>query len=508
MRFSGCSLRWLLPILLILSTATQMVAQGNPCSPVDITELVRQATSGDPQAQFKLGVMYADGTVNCNPKNDAEAVRWFRKAAVQGLAVAQERLGTMYQSGEGISQDDVEACFWLNLAASTVESAKEKSDKASVNLPPQSPSEAQERCRKWAETHPPLPRPDASASIAPEFFLDQLTTSLKCKFGTPIIALILLAAFLLAIVPTGCAAWLGGNKVFFRRDIRDTCLKGRLKKNVKKVLSKQEAYQQEINDIDKKLSNPTMSSFIDLRTISALIKLRELREGDLKKAEREVQLVPFFLSDLMFAWCASYPPLAILIWFAPSAHGSGSDSKATWAALSVAGAGILYISLIWCRNWLGGKSDEERRIYSFGNRDISPLCYRVAVGCEFIIFVALSRIWYRWISFYDVLNCGSLCAAHVLHDWQVSSAFLAAGFLVFAWVYWDIVVVAGDQRYLVQAVLVQVVWGATWLVISLPLIGVWGQLGGQGKPKLVSALAGVGSFFLPFLKAALTPKEE
>ena len=45
------------------------------------------ADQGDVDAQNNLGVMYDNG--NGVPENDAEAVKWFRKAANQGDATAQ-----------------------------------------------------------------------------------------------------------------------------------------------------------------------------------------------------------------------------------------------------------------------------------------------------------------------------------------------------------------------------------------------------------------------------------
>ena len=45
------------------------------------------ADQGHADAQFFLGVMYADG--RGVPEDDAEAVRWFRLAADQGHAYAQ-----------------------------------------------------------------------------------------------------------------------------------------------------------------------------------------------------------------------------------------------------------------------------------------------------------------------------------------------------------------------------------------------------------------------------------
>ncbi len=42
------------------------------------------ANQGDPEAQISLGFMYAEG--QGVPQDDAEAVRWYRKAAEQGHA--------------------------------------------------------------------------------------------------------------------------------------------------------------------------------------------------------------------------------------------------------------------------------------------------------------------------------------------------------------------------------------------------------------------------------------
>src|SRR5690606_33809615 len=50
---------------------------------------------GDPQAQFRLGWMYAEG--HGVARDDGEALRWFRQAADQGDASAQNWLGWMYQ---------------------------------------------------------------------------------------------------------------------------------------------------------------------------------------------------------------------------------------------------------------------------------------------------------------------------------------------------------------------------------------------------------------------------
>ncbi len=42
----------------------------------------------------------------------AEAVRWFRLAAEQGMAGSQSMLATMYEKGLGVGADPAEAAKW------------------------------------------------------------------------------------------------------------------------------------------------------------------------------------------------------------------------------------------------------------------------------------------------------------------------------------------------------------------------------------------------------------
>ena len=73
------------------------------------------AEQGHAEAQFDLGVMYANSLGV--PENDIEAVKWYRKAAEQGLAIAQHYLGVMYAKGRGVPRNDQEAVKWYRRAA-------------------------------------------------------------------------------------------------------------------------------------------------------------------------------------------------------------------------------------------------------------------------------------------------------------------------------------------------------------------------------------------------------
>jgi TPR repeat protein len=51
------------------------------------------------------------------PKDEAEAAKWYRKAAEQDNALAQFNLGVCYNNGQGMAKDEVEAVKWWRKAA-------------------------------------------------------------------------------------------------------------------------------------------------------------------------------------------------------------------------------------------------------------------------------------------------------------------------------------------------------------------------------------------------------
>jgi TPR repeat protein len=54
------------------------------------------------------------------PQGYQEALKWYRKAAKQGLPQAQSNLGVMYDLGQGVPQDYVRAHMWYSIAAATL----------------------------------------------------------------------------------------------------------------------------------------------------------------------------------------------------------------------------------------------------------------------------------------------------------------------------------------------------------------------------------------------------
>jgi len=50
-------------------------------------------------------------------KSLKKAVEWYRKAAIQGDAKSQFRLGLIYEKGKGVKKDLAEAAKWYDEAA-------------------------------------------------------------------------------------------------------------------------------------------------------------------------------------------------------------------------------------------------------------------------------------------------------------------------------------------------------------------------------------------------------
>lgn len=100
------------------------------------------ADSGDPVAQFNLGLLFLDG--HGVPQSPAEAANWFRRAAEQDYTEAQHNLGAMYASGQGVKRDYVQAYKWLNLCAAKANSGcASQRDLVAKKLKPAQIAEAQ-----------------------------------------------------------------------------------------------------------------------------------------------------------------------------------------------------------------------------------------------------------------------------------------------------------------------------------------------------------------------------
>lgn len=128
-------------LILILIAATALGVQSAKAqTPFEETKAL--AEQGDASAQSDLGMNYYYG--RGVPEDDAQAVKWYRKAAQQGEANAQTYLGFMYAEGEGVQRDNVTAYQWVSLAAAqSVQNAIEAKPILVTRMTPEQIAKAQ-----------------------------------------------------------------------------------------------------------------------------------------------------------------------------------------------------------------------------------------------------------------------------------------------------------------------------------------------------------------------------
>ena len=87
---------------------------GTPAPSVDRVQQL--ASQGNVLALTILGLRAADGTDGM-AANLPDAIKYLTQAAEKGQAVAQYRLGTLYEHGQGVAADPAKAAHWYELSA-------------------------------------------------------------------------------------------------------------------------------------------------------------------------------------------------------------------------------------------------------------------------------------------------------------------------------------------------------------------------------------------------------
>ncbi|MGB6722133.1 MAG: tetratricopeptide repeat protein, partial [Terracidiphilus sp.] len=112
--------------------------------------------------EIHLAALYRDGGKGF-ARDMTQAAAWYRKAAEQGDAGAQGTLGMLYTLGQGVERSDVEAYYWLDLAAAVKgpNQAQYAANRQVVGtrITADELADVQDRVEKWKAAHP---RPDAA----------------------------------------------------------------------------------------------------------------------------------------------------------------------------------------------------------------------------------------------------------------------------------------------------------------------------------------------------------
>ncbi|MGY8672134.1 MAG: tetratricopeptide repeat protein, partial [Verrucomicrobiia bacterium] len=78
-------------------------------------ELKTKAVKGDPESQYELALLYSSG--QGVTQDYIEAVKWFKSSAEAGHAEAQNALGLCYDQGTGCNQNSAKAAQWYACGA-------------------------------------------------------------------------------------------------------------------------------------------------------------------------------------------------------------------------------------------------------------------------------------------------------------------------------------------------------------------------------------------------------
>lgn len=107
-----------LALLMIICVCMTILSLWQSCTSLDSSSIqaeIKLAMQGHADAQYNLGVIYANGLgVSQDYK---EAIKWFKMAAEQGYTSAQNNLGVIYENGRGVPKDYTEAMKWYTKAA-------------------------------------------------------------------------------------------------------------------------------------------------------------------------------------------------------------------------------------------------------------------------------------------------------------------------------------------------------------------------------------------------------
>jgi hypothetical protein len=113
----------LLALLIMWVTSTVALADFEQASKVykdgdlkaALSEFSNLARGGDPRSMYNLGNMHRKG--EGTPVDMESAAQLYQAAAERGHALAQNALGIMYATGQGLEPNDIEAYAWFTVSA-------------------------------------------------------------------------------------------------------------------------------------------------------------------------------------------------------------------------------------------------------------------------------------------------------------------------------------------------------------------------------------------------------
>jgi hypothetical protein len=322
---------------------------------------------------------------------------------------------------------------------------------------------------------------------------------------------------ILVLIPTIAlpALLAARGSVLFEASMRQT-LKPHVVSQMAAFDSLQKTRSNEIREIDERI-RASIAKGADARHALELLQLKEKLRKDAMEARPPFTITPFYMSPQMMLWPAMYCCLTwIVLVFSPSdtlAFKRLAADRRTY----LLGAAIY--GFIWWPHWLRVFvwPDAGRTTYFYANPEVDPYSF---VLQELIILggcTLVAMIWRQWLGYLGetqredprgrtleeyLTELTRSSFADVFFRWVCCSVLLGLAFFGFTGFFWNIVSKLHDQRYLLSAVLVHVLWGMTWIVISLPFLSEW-RYWTRSRIYAYRALAGLEDSHEAVRKASL-----
>jgi hypothetical protein len=119
---------------------------------------IKAANQGYIAGEIHLANLYRDGGGKLFLRDMEQAAAWYGKAAEQGDAGAQGTLGMLYTLGQGVPRSDVEAYYWLDLAAAVKGPNQEQyaanRQNVGTRITADELEQVEERVAAWKMKHP------------------------------------------------------------------------------------------------------------------------------------------------------------------------------------------------------------------------------------------------------------------------------------------------------------------------------------------------------------------
>jgi hypothetical protein len=270
------------------------------------------------------------------------------------------------------------------------------------------------------------------------------------------------------------------NKSFSREDIIN-----RLDEKTRSRIIADEQRLKTINDRKFELLKTIQDTSLNLSPQKA----SEIREGienlniiEEYSRDKSFNLSPFYpKSKLLLLWPFLYFGLSVLVILIKPRYKCKIPTRffITLFLLLV----VFMRWPTWVRNTFIGKMD--RVVYSVANYDVSKLGFFIQEAESVISIILITIIICKWVSYAENLKRKLLANTKfselyylkvikelrfIYQEWQLCSIFLAIAFGYYTYFFWATINETNDFRYLPHAIIIHVVWGMIWLVISFPLL--------------------------------------